>query len=142
MLEQGINVGLGTDGAASNNRLDMFEEMRLAALLAKGTSGKADRPAGIEALQWRHSTAHGAGPGQTDWARCCRGKAADIAAVNSRPGNQPCYDAISHLVYAAGREHVSHVWVNGKPVVENGSLLTLDAETAFSSSRSVARTHR
>lgn len=127
MLAHGINVGIGSDSAASNNRLDLFQEMRLAALLAKGSSGKADALPAFEAL--RMATFNGARAlGQEARIGSLEaGKEADIVAV--RLGGLetlPCYDVISHLVYAAGREHVTHVWVRGKPIVENRNLLTLD----------------
>jgi 5-methylthioadenosine/S-adenosylhomocysteine deaminase len=127
LLKAGVNVGLGTDGAASNNRLDIFTEMRLAALLAKGTSGDAMalpahtvlematvRPARALGLEDRVGT-------------LAPGKCADMTAVNLGALDlSPCYDPLSHLVYAAGREHVSHVWVNGELLVENGRLTRLD----------------
>jgi len=127
LLKAGVNVGLGTDGAASNNRLDIFTEMRLAALLAKGTSGDAMalpahtvlematvRPARALGLEDRVGT-------------LAPGKCADMTAVNLGALDlSPCYDPLSHLVYAAGREHVSHVWVNGELMVENGRLTRLD----------------
>ncbi len=128
LLAKGVNVGLGTDGAASNNRLDMFSEMRLAALLAKGVSNDAtalpawqtlelatQRPARALGLDDRIGTLQ-------------PGKCADITAVRLAGVElAPCYDPLSHLVYAAGREHVSHVWVNGELVVDNGNLTTIDA---------------
>jgi 5-methylthioadenosine/S-adenosylhomocysteine deaminase len=127
LLDGGVNVGLGTDGAASNNRLDMFEEMRFAALLAKGQSGKAHALPAWQALQM--ATLNGAralGLGALTGS-LLPGKAADIAAVDfSGLELAPCYDPISHLVYVAGREHVSHVWVNGRMLVDNGELTTLD----------------
>ncbi|MGH8751077.1 MAG: TRZ/ATZ family hydrolase, partial [Burkholderiales bacterium] len=112
LLEQGINVGIGTDGAASNNRLDMFEEMRLTALLAKAVSGRADALPAHQAL--RMATLNGAKAlgldGKT--GSLTVGKAADITAVDfSSLELSPCFDPVSHLVYAAGREQVSHVWV-------------------------------
>ena len=129
MMEQGINVGLGSDGAASNNRLDLFQEMRMAALLAKGISGKADRLSAFEALQM--ATLNGARALGLDHrvGSLEPGKAADIAAIRlDNLETMPCYDVISHLVYAAGREHVTHVWVNGTPVVENSNLRTLSQQ--------------
>ncbi|MGH8743977.1 MAG: TRZ/ATZ family hydrolase [Burkholderiales bacterium] len=128
LLEQGINVGLGTDGAASNNRLDLFEEMRLAAMLAKAVSGRADALPAHQALQM--ATLNGAKAlgldGKTGSLKT--GKAADIAAVDfSEIELAPCFDPVSHLVYAAGREQVSHVWVNGKLLLENRGLTTLNA---------------
>lgn len=125
-----VNVGLGSDGAASNNSLDMFQEMRLAALLAKGGSGKAEELPAFEALQM--ATLNGARALGLDHkiGSLLPGKAADIVAVNlGEVETLPCYDPVSHLVYAAGREHVTHVWVNGRAVLENRSLLTLDVQS-------------
>jgi len=129
LLSKGVNIGLGTDGAASNNRLDMFEEMRFAALLAKGQSGKADVLPAYQALQM--ATLNGAralGLGSLTGSLVA-GKAADITAVDfSSLELAPCYDPVSHLVYAAGREHVSHVWVNGKMLLNDGELITLNGQ--------------
>lgn len=129
LLRQGINVGLGTDGAASNNRLDMFGEMRLTALLAKGQSNRADELPAYQALQM--ATLNGAkalGLGDRIGS-LVKGKMADITAVDfSAPELSPCYDPVSHLVYSAGREHVSHVWVDGKILVKEGKLTTLNEQ--------------
>lgn len=129
MLSAGINVGLGTDGAASNNSLKMLEEMRLAALLAKGQSKRADVLPAWQALQM--GTLNGARALSLDSVigSLLPGKAADITAVDfSSLELAPCYDPISHLVYVAGREHVSHVWVNGKMLLNDGELTTLDEQ--------------
>ena len=129
LLRQGINVGLGTDGAASNNRLDMFGEMRLTALLAKGQSNRADELPAYQALQM--ATLNGAkalGLGDRIGS-LVKGKMADITAVDfSAPELSPCYDPVSHLVYSAGREHVSNVWVDGKILVKEGKLTTLNEQ--------------
>ena len=125
-VKHGINIGLGTDGAASNNRLDMFTEMRLAALLAKGQSGDATAVSAHEAL--RMATINGAKAlGMDDKIGSIEvGKLADLTAVKlSDISMQPCFDVASHLIYVAGREQVSHVWVNGdlkyhKPNGNNG----------------------
>ena len=112
--KHGINIGLGTDGAASNNRLDLFAEMRLAALLAKGQSGDATAISAHEAL--RMATINGAKAlGLDDKIGSIEiGKLADLTAVKmSDIAMQPCFDVASHLVYVAGREQVSHAWVNG-----------------------------
>ena len=129
LLKQGINVGLGTDGAASNNRLDMFEEMRLAALLAKGQSNRADELPAYQALQMATlNSAKALGLGDRIGS-LVKGKMADITAVDfSAPELSPCYDPVSHLVYSAGREHVSHVWVDGKILVKEGKLTTLNEQ--------------
>jgi 5-methylthioadenosine/S-adenosylhomocysteine deaminase len=120
-LEKQINVALGTDGAASNNRLDLFQEMRTAALLAKAVAGDAQALPAHAAL--RAATLGGAQAlglaGTTGSLRA--GKAADLVAVDlSAPELTPCYDPVSHLVYAAGREHVSHVWVAGEILLRDG----------------------
>ena len=112
--KQGINIGLGTDGAASNNRLDMFTEMRLAALLAKGQSGDATVISAHQALEM--ATINGAKAlGLDDKIGSIEvGKLADLTAVRLSDSNmQPCFDPASHLVYVAEREQVSHVWVSG-----------------------------
>ncbi len=127
MLGEGIRIGLGTDGAASNNRLDMFQEMRHAGLLAKVTSGNAAVLDAHELL--RMATLNGAAAlGMENQIGSIRtGKAADLCAVRlDALETRPCFDPASHLVYAAGREHVSHVWVNGVPQVENGLLRGCD----------------
>lgn len=127
LVNQGVNVGLGTDGAASNNRLDMFEEMRLAALLAKANSGRADALPAHQVL--RMATLNGAnalGLGESTGSLAV-GKAADITAIDfSHLNLTPCYDPISHLIYAASREHVSHVWANGRILLEDKELTTLN----------------
>lgn len=128
LRERGVNVGLGTDGAASNNRLDLFSEMRLAALLAKGAGGDPTLIPAHEVLEMATlNSARALGLDQ-QIGSLVPGKRADIAAVDlSAPELSPCYDALSHLAYAAGREHVSHVWVNGELLVENGALTRIDS---------------
>ncbi|HSS46016.1 MAG TPA: TRZ/ATZ family hydrolase [Burkholderiales bacterium] len=136
LLEQGVNVGLGTDGAASNNRLDLFGEMRLAAMLAKTVSGKADALPAHQALQM--ATLNGAKALGLDGkiGSLKAGKAADITAMDfSKIELAPCFDPVSHLVYAAGREQVSHVWVNGKLLLENRELTTLNARELTAKAR-------
>jgi 5-methylthioadenosine/S-adenosylhomocysteine deaminase len=128
MIEGGINVGIGTDGAASNNKLDMFGEMRLAALLAKGVSGNAAAVPAHVAL--RMATLNGARAlGMQDAIGSIeKGKSADITAIDlSTPETSPCYDVISHLVYAVGREQVTDVWIGGRRVLAARQLATLDA---------------
>jgi 5-methylthioadenosine/S-adenosylhomocysteine deaminase len=123
MLSAGVNVALGTDGAASNNRLDMFQEMRTAALLAKAVAGDAQALPAHAAL--RAATLNGARALGIDAiaGSIVPGKAADLAAVEMRaPELMPMYDPISQLVYSAGREHVTHVWVAGQLTVENSTL--------------------
>ena len=118
LLKAGINVGLGTDGAASNNRLDMFEEMRIAALIGKVQANDA---AAVNASQaFTMATlggARAAGISQTTGSLEI-GKAADLIAVSLQaPGLQPMFDPVSHFVYVASRADVTHVWVAGKALV-------------------------
>ena len=123
MLAEGVNIGLGTDGSASNNRLDLFQEMRQAALLAKAVS--ADARALPAHLALSMATLDGARALRLDHAigSIEPGKFADLAAVEfTAPEMLPCYDPISHIVYAAGRENVSHVWVAGRLLLENRTL--------------------
>ncbi|MDH3314299.1 MAG: TRZ/ATZ family hydrolase [Betaproteobacteria bacterium] len=128
LQEAGVNLGLGTDGAASNNRLDVLTEMRLAALLAKGASGKATALPAHAALRMATLNAARALGLDNAVGSLTPGKFADMTAVDlSSLELSPCYDPLSHLVYVAGREHVSHVWVNGELLVESGQLQRLDA---------------
>jgi 5-methylthioadenosine/S-adenosylhomocysteine deaminase len=123
LTAKGVRVGLGTDGAASNNRLDLFQEMRHAALLAKVSSGDAS-VLDVHAVL-RMATLNGAAAlGMESRIGSLEvGKAADLCAVRlDSLETSPCFNPASHLVYAAGREHVSHVWVNGVLRVENGRL--------------------
>lgn len=127
MLSAGINVGLGTDGAASNNRLDVLTEIRLAALLAKAASDDAETLPAHVALRMATLNAASALGLEQKIGSVETGKCADLCAVNLASIElSPCYDPASHLVYAAGREHVSHVWVGGRLLVEEGRLLQVD----------------
>ena len=124
MRIQGINIGLGTDGAASNNRLDVFAEMRIAALLAKGTSGNARALPCLEALRMATLNAAKALGLGDEIGSITPGKAADLCALEvGEPATLPIYDPASHLVNVMGREFVSHVWVAGKCCVDNKTLL-------------------
>ena len=125
----GVNVGIGTDGAASNNRLDMFAEMRLAALLAKGVSGDAGALPAHAAL--RAATLNGARALGLDstTGSITAGKWADLTAVHlGRIELQPVYDPVSHLVYAAERGDVSDVWIGGNRVVKMQQVTTIKKE--------------
>ena len=129
LAAKGANIGLGTDSAASNNRLDILNEARTAALLAKGASGDPTVVDAHRALAM--ATLDGARAlGLDERIGSLRpGKAADIVAIDlSGIETSPCYDVASQLVYAAGREHVSHVWVDGELLVENRTLKTLDSQ--------------
>ncbi|MEO8007021.1 MAG: TRZ/ATZ family hydrolase [Betaproteobacteria bacterium] len=127
MLSAGINIGIGTDGAASNNRLDIVGEMRLAALLAKTTSSNAEVLPAHTALRMATLNAAQALGLERTIGSIQPGKCADLCALNLDSIElSPCYDPASHLVYAAGREDVSDVWVAGKQLVGSGRLLHMD----------------
>jgi 5-methylthioadenosine/S-adenosylhomocysteine deaminase len=123
LLKKGVNVALGTDGAASNNRLDLMQEMRTAALLAKAVANDARALPAHAAL--RAATLAGAQALGLErvTGSITPGKAADLVAVDLRSASlQPCYDPVSQLVYAAGREQVSDVWIAGERRVREGTL--------------------
>jgi 5-methylthioadenosine/S-adenosylhomocysteine deaminase len=136
MLARGIRVGVGTDGAASNNRLDVFTEMRTAALLAKARSGDAAVVSAHQALRMATIDAAAAIGLQDEIGSLEPGKSADLIAVTlDSVETQPCFDAASHLVYAAGREHVTHAWIAGEPRLEDRRLLTLDSAELLGKAR-------
>lgn len=129
LLRAGVNVGLGTDGAASNNRLDLFGEMRLAALLAKGASGDPAILPAASALRAATLDAARALNLDSQIGSIVPGKRADLVAVDLHAlSGQPVFDPVSHLVYVAGREHVTHVWVDGRMKLNDRRLVDLDID--------------
>ena len=131
LIDAGVTVGIGTDGSASNNRLDLLGESRTAALLAKGASGRADAwpaPAVLRALTLDAAKALGLDPviGSIE-----PGKRADLVAFDLTAAElQPVYDPVSQLIYAAGREHVAEVWIDGQHVVKMQQLGSAEAVRA------------
>ena len=129
LLAKGVNVALGTDGAASNNRLDIFSEIRLAALLAKGVSADASALPAMQALAM--ATINGAKAIGLDEkiGSIEVGKYADLTAVRlDEVLLAPYYDPISHLVYCCGREQVSHTWVAGELRYCNGVYANIEPQ--------------
>ena len=127
LQQSGVNITLGTDGAASNNDLDMISEMRTAALLAKAVANNASALPAEDTL--RMATINGAKALglDTEIGSIEIGKSADIASIDlSGIENQPVYDPISQLVYSAGRENVTNVWVAGNHLLKDRELTTLD----------------
>jgi 5-methylthioadenosine/S-adenosylhomocysteine deaminase len=123
LLEAGVCVALGTDGAASNNNLDMFLEMRLAAMLGKTGRGDASTLPAWDVLSM--ATRNGARllGMEADLGTLEAGKLADIIAVNlDAPNTQPLYDPVSALVYSASASQVTQVWVHGQQLVRDRQL--------------------
>ncbi|MDH5275801.1 MAG: TRZ/ATZ family hydrolase [Gammaproteobacteria bacterium] len=128
LVDAGVNVALGTDGAASNNDLDMFGEMRTAALLAKGIAGRAEALPAAMILQM--ATLNGAAAlGLADRiGSLLPGKEADLICVDlSRPATQPVYSPISQLVYSTTRDQVTDVWVAGQQLLDGGRPTLADS---------------
>jgi len=136
LIAAGVNVALGTDGAASNNDLNMLGELRTAALLAKGVAGMANAVPAEQALRmatWNGAKALGL---EDEIGSLEVGKAADVVALDlDNPHTQPLYHPCSQLVYAASSHQVRHVWIGGRQVVRDGSVLTLDAAAIIKAAR-------
>lgn len=128
MLKSGINVALGTDGAASNNRLDMFGEMRTAALLAKGVACDPTRLPAADVL--RMATINGFGAmGHVDAGIIAPGMLADLQVLRLDDENLwPPADPVAMVVYSAGRENVESVLCDGRFLLYKGELTTLDED--------------
>lgn len=127
LLAAGLHVGLGTDGAASNNTLDLFDSARLAALQAKLHSSDATA---LNATQSLHLATQGGanalGLGEQIGSLSI-GKQADIIAIDThQPGMQPVHNPISQLIYTQAGSAVNHVWIDGQAVVRSRELLNID----------------
>ncbi len=129
LQQAGLNVALGTDGSASNNDLDMLGEMRTAALLGKGIAGDSRAVPAMTALKMATINAARALDMDRTIGSLTRGKAADITAINlDCVETMPVYDPVSQIVYAAGRNQVTDVWVAGTQLLKERRLLTLDEQ--------------
>lgn len=131
-----INVAIGTDGAASNNDLDMIQEARSASLLSKATTGDAtslDAQTCLEMMTINGARFLGL---EAEIGSLEPGKLADISAVDlSHPTFQPIYNPISQLIYTASARDVSHVWIGGKRVLENRLLSETDTQSILAATR-------
>lgn len=145
LLKAGVNVALGTDGASSNNSLDMMAEMKTAALLAKAVAKDARAAPAETAL--RMATLNGAKAlGLGDVTGSLKvGKFADMIAIDfSVPaawpapvvagGDVPGFDPITHIVYSSSRDQVSDVWVHGRRLMKSRKVLSVDVQEVQKSS--------
>ncbi|WP_312444484.1 MULTISPECIES: TRZ/ATZ family hydrolase [Stutzerimonas] len=136
LWEAGINVAVGTDGAASNNDLDLLGETRTAALLAKAVAGSATALDAHRAL--RMATLNGARALGIDehTGSLEIGKFADLVALDlSGLAQQPLYDPVSQLIYSTSRDAVRHVWVGGKQLLESGRLTRMEEQQMIANAR-------
>ena len=140
LLDKGINVCLGTDGAASNNDLDMFGEMRTAAILAKGSSGDASACNARQTIEM--ATINGARAlgladriGSIEVGKCADLIAVDLSALNT----QPVYDPVAQIVYAATSRQVSDVWIDGVAQLRNHEFCHLDTNEIIATAASWAQ---
>lgn len=136
LWQAGVNIAIGTDGAASNNNLDLLGETRTAALLAKAVAGSATALNAHAAL--RMATLNGARALSLDHeiGSLEPGKLADLAAFDlSGLAQQPVYDPVSQLIYAGGRSCVKHLWVGGKQLLNEGRLTRLDEQRIIATAR-------
>jgi 5-methylthioadenosine/S-adenosylhomocysteine deaminase len=137
LLQMGLNVALGTDGAASNNDLDMIGEMRSAAFLGKLSSGDPKAVSAQTAMKMATLNAARALGVDKASGSLTPGKNADFIAIDlSQIETQPIYHPLPMIVYAASRNQVTDVWIDGKKVLENRKLLTLDEEELLNKAKS------
>ena len=131
MLDAGINVALGTDGASSNNNLNMFEEIHLAAMIARGSSGNAGEVSPKEIFKM--ATVNGAiSQGRTDTGVIKKGNKADLAVVDfNRPHLVPCFDVLANLVFSAQGSDVVLTMVDGDVIYRDGKYKTIDINKVY-----------
>ena len=139
MAELGVNIALGTDGCASNNDHDLFEEIKLAALLAKGTSLDPTAIPAYEALKMATVNGAKAQGRENEIGQLKEGFDADLIMLDiNKPRMQPLYDPIAAAVYAAKGSDVCLTVVQGKILYENGEWTTVDVEKAIAEVKSIA----
>lgn len=127
LQKAGVNVALGTDGAASNNDLDMLSEMRTAAMLAKAVSSNAEALPASEAIAMATINGAKALGWDAEIGSLEVGKRADITSIALDDlESQPIFEPMSHIVYASSRNQIKNVWVDGKQLLKDRQLTTLD----------------
>ena len=136
LVAAGVNVALGTDGAASNNDLDMVQEMRTASLVAKAVARDATAVPAHRAIAMATIAGARALGKEDAIGSLVPGKAADMIAVDlGAIESQPVYDAASQVAFSASRSQVSDVWVAGRRLLRDGALLTVDEDRVLARAR-------
>ena len=137
LLQAGVNVALGTDGAASNNDLDMLGEMHSAALLAKGVANDSSAVPAQTVLEMATINAARALDMNKEIGSLIKGKQADIVAIDLNSiETQPVYNPVSQIVYSCNRQQVTDVWVAGKQLLKSRELTTIDQAGVLEKTRS------
>jgi 5-methylthioadenosine/S-adenosylhomocysteine deaminase len=132
LVDAGVAVGVGTDGAASNNFLDVLAEVRLAAMLAKVSAGDGGAIPAQQALRMATLDAARALRRDHEIGSIEAGKWADLTCIDMQRFNtQPLYDPVSQLVYATRADQVSDVWVAGRHLLDRGELTTINKDSIF-----------
>ncbi|TFG71364.1 MAG: hypothetical protein E4H27_04780, partial [Anaerolineales bacterium] len=138
MIAAGVNVCIGTDGAASNNDMDLLGEIRTAALLQKGYNENPELLTTIQAMQMATINGAKAFGVDKDLGSLEPGKRADIVIIDFDKSHlTPCHDVLAHLVYAVNKADVDTVLIDGKIHLENGNLITLDEDAIIAEARAI-----
>ena len=140
LLKAGVNMALGTDGVASNNSHDLFEEIKLAAILHKGITGDPTAVSAFQALSM--ATVNGARALDRDAGVIAPGKIADLILIDfTAPNLFPCHDVLENLVFSANGSNVTMNMARGKIIYEKGEFLTLDLEKIRAEMKDYALPH-
>ena len=127
LVSAGANVAIGTDGAASNNDLDMLGELRSASLLAKAQSQDATALSAAQTLQIATYNGAKALDWEAETGSIAVGKSADLQLIDlNRIETQPCYDPVAQVVYSASRDQITDVWCQGQRLMQQRQLTTLN----------------
>ncbi|MBR2472041.1 MAG: amidohydrolase [Clostridia bacterium] len=129
LMDAGVDIAIGTDGASSNNNLNMLEELHLASLLTNGADMNPETVSAKDVLKW---ATNAASLGFCDSGEIAEGKCADIAIIDTnKPHMQPVHNLRSAVCYSAGGGDVMYVFADGKMLFDNGSFTTIDIEKVY-----------
>lgn len=127
-LQKGVNIGIGTDSAASNNGLDIMREMYLAAILPKGVCNRADIVTPRDVFKMATVNGYKA-QGRADCGVIKEGFKADLIVIDlDKPNMYPDFDVLNNIVYSADKSNVVLTMVDGKVLYKNGEFMTVDVE--------------